>query len=85
MLPGCDDSSEAVGVNEVASRPPFQFFWGLTEIFQGLVVDDFDLSVRCEKGYETRNAIDDESKTPLVLTQSILSARSIDEVSKLAL
>ncbi len=29
-------------------------------------------------------AIDDESKTLLVLTQSILSARSIDEVSKLA-
>jgi hypothetical protein len=67
VLPGGGRLREVIWVDGVAGGPTFQFFESFAEVFQGLIVDEFDLTFRGHDGYQAGNAIDDQANTLFAL------------------
>src|SRR5260370_5971341 len=67
--PGGDRLREVIRVDGVAGTPTFQFFKSLAEVFQNLVVDEFDLTLRRHYCNQAGDAIDDQAKSLFALTE----------------
>ncbi len=72
--PGGDRPREIIWVDGFAGTPAFQFFKSLAEVFQDLVVDEFDLAFRSHYGYQAGDAIDDQANTLFTLPQLRIEA-----------
>src|SRR6266403_4226665 len=74
-VPPCGDRlREIIRVDGFAGTPTFQFFKSLAEVFQVLVVDEFDLAFRSHYGYQAGDAIDDQANTLFTLPQLRIEA-----------
>src|SRR6266852_7289139 len=67
--PGGDRLREVIWVDGVARTPTFQFFKSFAEVFQDLVVDEFDLTLRRHYCNQAGDAIDDQAKRLFPLTE----------------
>ncbi len=72
--PGGDRLRQVIRVDGVAGTPTFQFFKSFAEVFQHLVVDEFDLTFRRHYGYQAGDPIDDQANTLFTLPQLRIEA-----------
>ena len=61
-------------MNYIGRGPTLQFLERLTEIFQDLPVDDFELTFGIRDSDETRNAFNHQPKPVLARTNRLLGA-----------
>ncbi len=72
--PGGDRLRSVIWVDCVAGTPTFQFSNGFAEVFQDLVVDEFDFTFPRHYGHQAGDAIDNQAKRLLTLTKGSLIA-----------
>jgi len=70
VSPRGDHLREVIRMNGVVGSPALQLFESFAEVFQDLVVDEFDLTCRGHDGYQAGNAIDDQPNTLFALAWS---------------
>src|SRR6267378_6221838 len=76
--PGGDRLRQVIRVDGVAGTPTFQFFKSFAEVFQHLVVDEFDLTFRRHYGYQAGDPIDDQANTLFTLPQLRIEASVLE-------
>src|ERR1700680_2044809 len=81
-LPGLDHTRDVVRMDGVAGRPLLQFLGGLSEVLQGLAVDDLDLASGTMGRNKSRNAVEDQAQALLTRLEGLLSALSVINVSQ---
>src|SRR5262245_41931940 len=69
-------------MNQVAGRPLFQLFQRPATVLEDLVIDDFDLTGRCEGCDKARNAVHDQPRLALAFAQSLLAAFQVVDVDE---
>ena len=69
-------------MDRIAGSPTLQLFERSAKIFHGLVVDEFNLSVRGHDGYQAGNAVNDQPNAPL-LSNPYLDRRAATVASEI--
>ena len=59
-------------MHDVARSPAFQFFESSTEVFQGLFVDEFEITFPGPDSYQAGDTIDDQPNTLIALPSGLL-------------
>src|ERR1700676_2007079 len=81
-LPGVDHTRDVVRMDGVAGRPLLQFLGSLSEVLQGLAVDDLDLAGGTMGRDKSRNAVEDQAQALFVRPKGLLGAHPVVNVSQ---
>src|SRR6266403_4824938 len=80
-VPPCGDRlREIIWMDGFAGTPTFQFFKSLAEVFQDLVVDEFDSTFPRHYSYQAGDAIDDQAKSLFARAHGIFRALALGDV-----
>src|SRR5258707_706270 len=79
-LPGIDHARDVVRMDGVAGRPLLQFLGSLSEVLQGLAVDNLDLAGSAMGRNKSRNAVEDQAQALLIRLEGLLGALPVVDV-----